>query len=175
MIVRSPIAPAILAHQVQQVIQSVDPNLPMIDVRTQEQQIAGTIQQERLFASLAAGFGVLALLLACVGVYGIMAYTVSQRTNEIGIRLALGAQRGQVRAMVLREAALLTVAGVAAGLAVALGCVRLVKSMLYGLTPHDPVSLTVAPLLLLAVALLASWLPAARASRVEPMIALRHE
>ncbi len=175
MIVRSSITPAVLAYEVQQVIQSIDPNLPMIDVRTQEQQIAGTIQQERLFASLTAGFGILALLLACVGIYGIMAYTVSQRTNEIGIRLALGAQRGQVRAMVLREAGLLTVAGVLVGLAAALGCVQMVKSMLYGLKPHDPVSLTVAPLLLLAVALLASWLPAARASRVEPMIALRHE
>ncbi len=175
MIVRSALPASVLAPQLQRIIQANDPSLPMLDVRTEEQTIAGTIQQERTFASLSAGFSILALLLACVGIYGIMAYTVSQRTNEIGIRLALGAQRGQVRAMVLREAALLTVAGVLVGLAAALGCVQLVKSMLYGLKPHDPVSLTLAPLLLLAVALLASWLPAARASRVEPMTALRHE
>ena len=164
-----------LEPQLRRAVASVNRDLPLLDLKTFQHQIEQNLRQERLFASLTAGFGVLALLLACVGIYGIMAYTVSQRTNEIGIRLALGAQRGQVRAMVLREAALLTVAGVAAGLGVALACVHLVKSMLYGLKPHDPVSLTAAPLLLLAVALLASWLPAARASRVEPMIALRHE
>jgi ABC-type antimicrobial peptide transport system permease subunit len=133
------------------------------------------MQQERVFASLTAGFGLLALALACVGIYGIMAYTVSQRTNEIGIRLALGAERKQVRGMVLREAGWLAALGVVAGLAVALGLGQLVKSMLYGLKPAEPVSFTGAGCLLLAVALVAAWLPALRASRVEPMEALRHE
>jgi ABC-type antimicrobial peptide transport system permease subunit len=147
----------------------------MIDVRTQQQQIDATTQQERIFASLSAGFGLLALALACVGIYGIMAYTVSQRTNEIGIRLALGAHRQQVRAMVLRQATRLAIVGVIIGVAASLALSRLVKSMLYGLKPTDPISIIGAAALLLTVALIASWLPAFRASRVEPMEALRHE
>jgi ABC-type antimicrobial peptide transport system permease subunit len=144
-------------------------------VRTQRQQIDATMVQERVFASLTAAFGILALALACVGVYGIMAYTVSQRTNEIGIRLALGARRGQVRGMVLKEAGWLAAVGVIAGVAAALWLGQLVKSMLYGLKPTDPASLLGAACLLLGVALLAGWIPAMRASRVEPMEALRHE
>jgi ABC-type antimicrobial peptide transport system permease subunit len=104
-----------------------------------------------------------------------MAYTVSQRTNEIGIRLALGAERKQVRGMVLREAGWLAILGVVAGLSVALGLGQLVKSMLYGLTANDPASFAGAGSLLLGVALVAAWIPALRASRVEPMEALRHE
>jgi ABC-type antimicrobial peptide transport system permease subunit len=128
-----------------------------------------------MFASLTAGFGVLALALACVGIYGIMAYTVSQRTNEIGIRLALGAERGQVRKLVLSETGWLAAVGVVAGLGAALWLGELVKSMLYGLQPSDPVSLVGTAGLLVGVALLAGWIPAMRASRVEPMEALRHE
>ncbi len=146
-----------------------------MDVRTQQQQIDATTQQERVFASLTAGFGLLALALACVGIYGIMAYTVSQRTNEIGIRLALGAERTQVRSMILSEASRLTILGVLAGLAAAFALAQLVKSMLYGLTATDPTSFAAAALLLLTIALLAAWIPALRASRVEPMEALRHE
>jgi ABC-type antimicrobial peptide transport system permease subunit len=156
-------------------IQKIDPNLPLMDVRTQQQQIDATTQQERVFASLTAGFGLLALALACVGIYGIMAYTVSQRTNEIGIRLALGAERTQVRTMILSEASRLTILGVLAGLAAAFALAQLVKSMLYGLTATDPTSFVAAAVLLLAIALLAAWIPALRASRVEPMEALRHE
>ncbi len=128
-----------------------------------------------MFASLTAGFGILALALACVGIYGIMAYTVSQRTNEIGIRFTLGAARGQIRAMVLREAAWLAAAGLAIGLGAAIFLMRLVQSMLYGLKPGDPFSLVASALLLLAMALIAGWIPAARAARVEPMEALRHD
>ena len=128
-----------------------------------------------MFASLTAGFGILALALACVGIYGIMAYTVSQRTNEIGIRLALGAARSRIRGMVLREAGWMAVTGVIIGLAVAFALMRLVQSMLYGLKSNDPTSLTASALILLAMALLAAWIPAMRASRVEPMEALRHD
>jgi ABC-type antimicrobial peptide transport system permease subunit len=156
-------------------VQRIDKDLPLIDIRTQQEQIDSTTQQERIFASLTVGFGVLALVLACVGIYGIMTYTVTQRTNEIGIRLALGAQRGRVRAMVLRETGWLAMFGVIAGIAIALGLGRLVKSMLYGLSPNDPISLTSAALLLLAIAIIAAWIPAARASRIEPMEALRHD
>jgi predicted permease len=174
-IVRTSMPPEAITPSLRTVIQKIDKDLPLIDIRTQQEQIDSTTQQERVFASLTVGFGVLALALACVGIYGIMTYTVTQRTNEIGIRLALGAQRGRVRTMVLRESAWLTVTGIVAGLAAALALGRLVKSMLYGLTPNDPISLTAAGSLLLAIALLASWIPAARASRIEPMEALRHE
>jgi ABC-type antimicrobial peptide transport system permease subunit len=146
-----------------------------MNVRTQEQQINNNLQQERMFASMTSGFALLALMLALVGIYGIMSYTVVQRTNEIGIRLALGARRRQVRGMILREAGWLSVTGVLCGLAIALSLGRLVRSMLYGLQPADPVSLTGAAGLLIAVALIAGWLPAMRASSVEPMEALRHE
>jgi predicted permease len=156
-------------------VQHVDRDLPLMDVRTQEEQIDANLQQERMFASLSTGFGALALALACVGIYGIMAYTVVQRTNEIGIRLALGAERRRVRGMVLREAGGLAIIGVVSGLAVALGLGRLVRSLLYGLQPADPLSLSIAGCLLLGVALVAGWVPAMRASRVEPMEALRHE
>jgi predicted permease len=174
-VVRTRMKPDALVLSLRAVVQTIDRNLPLMDVRTQRQQIDSTMLQERVFASLTAAFGILALALACVGIYGIMAYTVSQRTNEIGIRLALGARRGQVRGMVLREAGLLAAFGVLAGVAVALWLGQLVKSMLYGLQPSDPASLVGAAVLLLGVALLAGWVPAMRASRVEPMEALRHE
>ena len=117
----------------------------------------------------------LALALACIGIYGIMAYTVARRTNEIGIRIALGAQTGQVLRMVLGEASWLAVFGIAIGLGCALWVTRFLSSLLYGLKPSDPGTLIVAALLLLATALAAGWTPAWRASRVQPMEALRHE
>jgi predicted permease len=174
-VIRSSLPPAALVPSLRRAVQKIDPDLPINHIRTQQQQIDATMQQERIFASLTAGFGLLALALACVGIYGIMAYTVSQRTNEIGIRLALGADRGQVRGMVLREATWLATFGVITGLATAFGLAQLVKSMLYGLKPSDPASFVGAGCLLLTVALVAAWLPASRASRVEPMEALRHE
>jgi predicted permease len=156
-------------------IRQIDTNLPMLDVRTQDEQIAANLRQERIFAVLSSGFGVLALALACVGIYGIMAYSVANRRNEIGIRLALGAQPGQVRAMILRESTRLSIAGIVAGVGTALFLTRLVKSMLYGIQPNDPLTISCGVLLLLAVALAASWIPARRAARVQPMDALRHE
>jgi predicted permease len=167
--------PSSMVPALRKVVQSIDPDLPMNEIRTQQEQIDANMQMERTFAALTAGFGVLALLLACVGIYGVMAYSVANRTNEIGIRLALGALPGQVLGMVLREATWISLAGVGVGLAAALGLARLVKSMLYGLQPNDPVSLISGAVLLLAVGLAASWIPARRAAGVEPMVALRHE
>ena len=164
-----------LAPAFRRAVQSIDPDLPLVDLRTQREQIDATMQQERIFAALTAGFGVLALTLACVGIYGTMAYSVAQRTNEIGIRLALGARPQQVLAMVLREASWLAMAGIAAGLGAALLLTRLVKSMLFGLQPADPASLAGGAVLLALVALAASFIPARRAAGVEPMEALRHE
>jgi predicted permease len=174
-VVRTRLKPEAIVPSLRAVVKDIDRDLPLLDVRTQRQQIDATISQERVFASLTAAFGILALALACVGIYGIMAYAVSQRINEIGIRLALGAERGQVQGMVLKEAGRLAAVGVVVGIAVALGLGQLVKSMLYGLRPSDPASLVGAAVLLLGVALLAGWVPAMRASRVEPMEALRHE
>jgi len=156
-------------------MRQIDPNLPMLEVRTQDEQVAASVRQERIFATLTSAFGVLALVLACVGIYGIMAYSVANRRNEIGIRLALGAQPGQVRRMVLRESTWLTAAGITIGLSAALCLTRLVKSMLYGIQPYDPATLAAGVLILLAVALAASWIPARRAAGVQPMEALRHE
>jgi predicted permease len=174
-IVRSSLPAAALVPSLRNAAKQIDPDLPMNEFRTQQQQIDAVMQQERMFASLTAGFGILALALACVGVYGIMAYTVSQRTNEIGIRLALGAAREQVRAMVLRETAWLAAAGVVIGLAATLALTRIIKSMLYGLKPYDPATLAGSILVLLVVAFIAGWIPAHRASRADPIEALRNE
>jgi predicted permease len=161
--------------RIREAVAEVDRDLPIRDVRTQTEQIAATVSQQRIFAMLTGAFDVLALVLACIGIYGLTAYDVARRTNEIGIRMALGAQGGQMQRLVLGEASWLALAGIGAGLGAALLLTKYVKSMLYGLTPTDPWILIGAATLLLAVALLASFGPARRASRVEPMEALRHE
>jgi predicted permease len=173
--IRTHTSAAALVPSIQRIVQGLDPDLPLINVRTEREQIDATMQMERALATLTTGFGLMALMLASVGIYGIMAYTVSQRTNEIGIRLALGAERGQIRRMVLRESTWITAAGLVTGVAGALVLVRLVKSMLFGIAPYDPVTLGCAVTVMLGVALLASWIPARRAAGVEPMQALRHE
>jgi predicted permease len=156
-------------------INSVDRDLPLLDVRTQNQQIDATLTQQRMFASLTGGFGVLALILAGIGIYGIMAYNVARRTNEIGIRMALGAQARSVLAMILREAWLLAGLGIVLGLAVALAVTRLLAAMLFGIRPNDPLTYCTAGLLLLAIALVAGAVPARRAASIDPCDALRHE
>ncbi|WP_058188366.1 ABC transporter permease [Terracidiphilus gabretensis] len=173
--IRTHTSAAALAPSIQRIVQGLDPDLPMIDIRTEREQIDATMQMERTLATLTTGFGLMALILASVGIYGIMAYTVSQRTNEIGIRLALGAERGQIRGMILGESTWITATGLVAGVAGALGLVRLVKSMLFGIAPYDPVTLGCAVTVMLGVAVMASWIPAGRAAGVEPMEALRHE
>jgi predicted permease len=150
---------------------------PAITVRFQEfkPMIEATILRERLMATLSGFFGVLALLLACIGLYGILSYGVASRTNEIGIRMALGAQRRDVSWLILREALWLVIAGVAVGLPMIFAVTRLAATLLFGLTPTDPASLIFAALLMLAVALVAGYLPSRRATRVDPIVALRCE
>ena len=148
---------------------------PLQDIHTQQQQIDASMQRERVIAALTASFGVLALVLACVGVYGMMAYSVAQRTNEIGIRMALGSMPRQVLTMVLTEAGWVSVAGIAFGIGATLSLGRLVKALLYGTQPNDPLVIAGSALLLATVGLAASWIPARRASSIEPMQALRHE
>jgi predicted permease len=173
--VRTKLPAAELLPALRKVVQGADRDLPIIDIRTQQEQIDANMQMERLFAALTVGFGVLALALACVGIYGVMAYSVANRTNEIGIRLALGAQPGQVRGMILRESTWLAIAGAIAGVAAALLLTRLVKTMLYGIEPWDPLTMIGGVVILQAVAVAASWIPARRAAGVQPMEALRHE
>jgi predicted permease len=173
--IHTSVDPSSIFPQLRRVVQEVDPDLPLSYVRTQDEQIQADLEQERIFVALTSGFGVLALALACVGIYGIMAYSVANRRNEIGIRMALGARPSQVRGMILRESTWLAVAGIVAGVGAALGLTRLVKSMLYGIHAYDPPTLVGGVLILLLVALAASWIPARRAARVQPMEALRHE
>jgi predicted permease len=173
--VRTRMSPAALAPTLRHVVQSVDRDLPIIDLRTQREQIDATLQVQRDLAALTACFGLLALALACVGIYGVMAYSVTQRTNEIGIRLALGAHPARVRSMVLRESMWVAGVGIVAGLIAASGLTRLVQSMLYGVGPYDPATIAAGAVLLLAIGLAASWIPARRAARIQPMEAIRHE
>jgi predicted permease len=167
--------PAAVSASLRRTIHTFDQSLPIAHLRTQQEQIDDTLQSERLFAFLTSGFGLLALVLACIGIYGIMAYTVARRTNEIGIRLALGAQRRQVMTMVVSEALWLVILGIGAGIAAALLLTRSLQSMLFGLKADDPLTYGAAGLLLIGVALLASFVPARAAARVNPIEALRHE
>ena len=173
--IQTQLQPAVIVPTLRKVVQLQDPDLPLKDVRTQEQQIDSETQEERIFVAMTSSFGMLALALASVGIYGVMAYSVANRTNEIGIRLALGAQPAQVLTMILREATWISLAGITVGLAAALVLAQAIKSMLYGLQPADPLSLISGAGLLVVVGLAASWLPARRAASVQPVEALRHE
>jgi predicted permease len=173
--VRTGLAGEVLLPSLRTAVRQVDPNLPLLDIRTQDEQIASNLRQERIFALLTSGFGVLALLLACVGIYGIMACAVAQRTGEIGVRLALGAKPRQVLGMILREATWISVVGLASGLVAVLLLARVVRTMLFGVAANDPLTFTSAVFLLLIVGVGASWIPARRAAGVQPMEALRHE
>jgi predicted permease len=166
---------ATVAAAVRQVSQRVDPNLPIFDMKAMTATVDDSLFVERLVAALSVAFGALATLLAAIGLYGVMSYSVARRTREIGIRMALGAERGSVLWLVLREVALMVVAGVAIGLPLSFALSRIVQSQLFELSAHDPLALAGASAMLAAVALLAGYLPARRATRVDPMIALRGE
>jgi predicted permease len=153
----------------------MDSNLPIFNMRTTEVQINNSLSTDRMIASLSAVFGFLATLLAVIGLYGVMAYTVAQRTREVGIRIALGAARGNVIWLVMREVLLLVAIGVVAGITASLALTRVVQSQLFGLTPHDPLTLGLATAALAIVACAAGYVPALRASRLDPMAALRYE
>ena len=161
--------------QIRQTIKQVNRNLPIDDVVTVSDHIGRSLVQQKLVARLASFFGLLALLLACVGLYGVMSYGVARRTNEIGIRMALGARGRGVLWLVLREALLLVVLGLVIGVVASLMLTKTAESLLYELKPNDPLTITLATLLLASVAVFAGYLPARRASRVDPMVALREE
>jgi macrolide transport system ATP-binding/permease protein len=167
--------PMALAGMVRELVREADPRLPVSDVQTQSAVIDGTINREVIFARLCSGFAVLALLIASVGLYGSMSYNVARRTGEIGIRVTLGASRHSVIWMVLSDVILLASLGLAIGIPAALVGSKVVKSFLYETEPHDPLTITVAAASLLVAAVLAGYLPARSAAKIDPMSALRHE
>jgi len=173
--VRSAMDPGALGERLRKVVARIDPTLPVTDLKTMRTQIRESLFADRLVAALSAAFGFVAMALAAIGLYGLMSYAVSLRTREIGIRLALGAQRRAVLLMVLREAALLTATGVAVGLPAGYAAARLVESQLFGIQARDPLAFAMATGILISAALVAGYVPAARATRLDPIVALRHE
>ncbi|HEX9671778.1 MAG TPA: FtsX-like permease family protein, partial [Thermoanaerobaculia bacterium] len=165
--------PLALADAVRARVRALDPDQPLFDVRTMTARVEEALAPARSSTGLFAAFAALALLLAAVGVYGVISYSVAQRTQEIGVRMALGARRRQVLGQVVGQAAALAAVGLAAGLAGALALTRLLGSLLFEVSATDPATFAAVPLLLAAVAVLASWLPARRAARVDPAVALR--
>jgi len=172
---RTGVAPETVMAAVPRVIERHDPNLPVNDLKTLEQQARENVYLDRMISALSAAFACLATLLAAVGLYGVLAYTVAQRTREIGVRMALGAGRGRVRRMVLRQMAGMLLVGGAIGIVGALAAGRAARSLLFGLEGHDPLVIALGTVVLALVALAAGYLPAQRASRVDPMQALRYE
>ena len=167
--------PQALVPAIRKVVAEINPNLPLRNVTTESQQIDRLLFQERLVARLSVFLGLLALALACIGLYGLLAYEVARRTREIGIRSALGAQRGDVLRLVVKQGLSLSIVGAAAGIGVALGVTRYLKSMLYDVSAYDPITIVVVSALLVLVALAACLIPAQRATNVDPMVALRYE
>jgi predicted permease len=173
--VRTALPPDQAFRVIRRTVAGLDRNLPVYNLRTFQSTIDASLLNERLVAGLSALFGALATLLAVIGLYGVMAYTVEQRTREIGIRVALGAQRGNVVWLVMKEVLAMVGIGFAIGLPAAWFSSELVASLLYGIQPDDPVSIAGAMAVLASIALLAGYIPAARASRVDPLRALRYE
>lgn len=173
--VRTSLPPEQLLGTIPQVMKRIDPALPLEDLKTMTQQVRENVFMDRMISTLAAAFALLATLLAGVGLYGVLAYSVAQRTREIGVRMALGADAGSVQGLVLRQVAVLTAIGGVVGVAAAVGLGRFARSLLYQLGGHDPVVFSLAVALLALVALTAGFLPARRASQVDPMHALRYD
>jgi putative ABC transport system permease protein len=180
--------PTALAGAVRKIVHDVDPNLPVTNVTTQTARAQATLGQEQLYARLLSFFGVVALLLAAIGLFGVLAHSVNQRTKEIGIRMAFGAQVGSVLRLIIWEGMKLVLLGLALGVLLGFAFKRLVafheftadtwqrmKEQLYGVSVSDPLTLVAILVLLLFVALLACWLPARRAAKVDPLVALRYE
>ena len=166
---------AVPVHELQSVVASVAAAVPIYRLSTMQRKISSTLERSHFDTFLLAIFATTALLLSSVGIYGVLSYTVAQRTREVGIRMALGASQGQIVWEVLGSGMRLASIGLAIGLASALAATRLLSSLLYSVRPTDTITFSAVSLILLVVALIASYLPARRATRVDPMVALRHE
>jgi putative ABC transport system permease protein len=173
LLVRTTGDPASLAGALRRMVWQMDRDLPVENVTTMDRMFSDLVAAPRFNTALLTGFAGVALLLAAIGIYGVLSYTVTQRTTELGIRMALGAQRRRVVGLVVRQGMLLALLGVAAGLAAALAVTRVLTRLLFGVSATDPGVFASVALLLAFVALLAAYLPARRASRVDPMVALR--
>jgi ABC-type antimicrobial peptide transport system permease subunit len=164
-----------VAAEVRQALKNISSKLPVLDITTLNYQVEHSLYQQKVITGLCGVFGVLALILAAIGIYGTMAYSVARRTNEIGIRMAIGAQRGNVLWMVLRDSLLLIFAGLVIGLPIAVLASRTIKSFLFGVNSLDPLAIASALVVIGALAALAGYLPARRATKIDPMLALRYE
>jgi ABC-type antimicrobial peptide transport system permease subunit len=156
-------------------VQAVDQTIPVFGIQTMDEIVARSMAARRFALEILGIFAIVAFLLACVGIYGVMAYAISQRTGEIGLRMALGARRGDILRVVLNDAALMVIAGVGVGLVGSLLLTRFLQTLLFDVKPTDPLTFGALTILLAGVALLASFIPARRASRIDPLVALRHE
>jgi putative ABC transport system permease protein len=174
-VVRTSTDPLALSHSVEEQLQAIDPSVGIGHVRTMEQVRSAAVAMRQFNMTLLSIFAALALVLAAIGIYGVITYSVAQRTHEIGVRMALGAKHGDVIRLVLRQGMVLAGLGVGLGTAGALALTRLLESYLYRVRPTDPIAFSSTALLLVAVAMLASYVPAWRATRVDPMVVLRHE
>jgi putative ABC transport system permease protein len=165
--------PRLAAPSIRDALRRIEPALPILKIDTIDQQMDDVLVQDRLVASLSAGFGAIGVLLACVGLFGLLAYTAALRTSEIGVRLALGATRASIAWMMLRESLRLVLTGVAVGLPAAIVLTRFLGARLFGISPTDPLTIGAAVALMIVVGAVAGMLPGRRASRVEPVVALR--
>jgi predicted lysophospholipase L1 biosynthesis ABC-type transport system permease subunit len=173
--IRTATPPEQMLTTIPSVMRKLDASLPLDGVKTMEMQVRESVSEDRLISTLSLAFAVLATVLAAIGLYGVLAYTVAQRTREFGLRMALGADGGAVRGMVMRQVAVMALVGGVIGMAIAIGVGRLAKSLLFEMEGHDPLVLTAATVALTLVALGAGFIPALRASRIDPMNALRYE
>jgi ABC-type antimicrobial peptide transport system permease subunit len=174
-IVRASGAPGALLDTARRIVREFDPNLPVSQINTANELVNNSLMDQIAVANLSGLFAGLALLLACVGLYGLMSYSVAGRTREIGVRMALGATRGKLVWLVLREAMTMVVVGVVLGIPIAIAVSRGLRTMLFEVTPADPLSLLATAFVLSLVAAIAAFVPARRATRVDPMVALRYE
>jgi ABC-type antimicrobial peptide transport system permease subunit len=172
-VVRSSLPEDTLARMIQQAVHAQDPSLPIVKMRTMDQVFADSAARPRFLAELLGIFAALALALAAIGTYGILSYSVSERTKEIGIHMALGATRGSVLGMILGQGLRLTIVGLAAGLLASVGLTRLLQAQLFNVKPTDPATLTAVTVFIAVVAAIACYVPAQRATRVDPMVTLR--
>jgi ABC-type antimicrobial peptide transport system permease subunit len=173
--VRSIGNPSTVAAQARQVLADIDPGLLILGVDTVSEQISSALNQENVIADLAGFFGLLAAALACAGIYGLLSYMIQRRAGEIGIRMALGANRSAVVRMVIRQALVQGVAGILIGIPAALATTHVVANQLFGVSPADPINSGTAALVMILCAAIAAFLPAHRASHIDPMTALRHD